>query len=90
MLLDGKAGHAGCGQPLAQPFAIIGQHLVGGIALEKRTVMARAAQLVAIRQEQRAVEGVRMRPRQHGERGEPVRVEVGERPGDAAAPIVAS
>ena len=30
-----------------------------------------------------------MRPRQHGERSQPLRVAIGERPGDAAAPIVA-
>ena len=51
--------------------------------------MARAVRLLAVRQRQRAVEGVRMRTRQHGQRGEALGITVGDAPGDAAAPVVA-
>ena len=52
-------------------------------------MMARAMLLLAVGQRERAVEGVRMRARQDGERGEPLRIPVGDAPRDAAAPVVA-
>ena len=48
MPLDRGRRNAGRGQPLAQPFAIVGQHHIGGIGLEKRLVMPRAMRLIAV------------------------------------------
>ena len=89
MLLDRGSGNAVGGQPLAQPFGVVGQHDIGRIGLEKRLVVPRALRLFAVGHLQRAIEGVGMRPRQYGERGQPLRIAVGQRPGDAAAPVVA-
>ena len=50
--------------------------------------MPRAMRLVAIGHLQGAIEGVRMRPRQHRERRQPLREALGQRPGNAAAPVV--
>ena len=77
------------GQALAQPFGIVGQHHIGGIRLEKRLVVPRPLRLIAIGHLQRAIEGIGMRPRQHGERRQPLRESIRERPRDAAAPIMA-
>ena len=48
MRLDCGSRNAGRGQPLAQPFGVVGQHHVGGAGLEKRLVMPRAMRLLAI------------------------------------------
>lgn len=88
MPLDRVRRNAVRGEPLTQPTRVIGQHEVGGIGLEKPFVMPRALRLLAVGLQQRPVEGVRMRPRQHRERGDPLRISVGQRPGDAAAPVV--
>jgi hypothetical protein len=45
--------------------------------------------LIAIRHLQGAIESIGMRPRQHGQRRQPLRNAIGERPGDAAAPVMA-
>ena len=89
MLLDRGSGNAIGGQALAQPSGVVGQHHIGGIGLQKRLVMPRALRLLAVGHLQRAIERVRMRPRQNGERGQPLVIAVGEAPGDAAAPVVA-
>ena len=89
MLLDCGCRHAGGGKSLAQPFGVVGQHDIGGVGLEEGSVMARTACLFAVRQRQRAVEGIGMRPRLDGQRREPLSVAIGKRPGDAAAPIMA-
>ena len=52
-------------------------------------MMARAMLLLTIGQSECAVEGVRVRARQDGERSEPLRIHVGNAPRDAAAPVVA-
>ena len=84
---------AAAGTPAAasrsRRLCVVGQHQIGGIGFEKRLVMPRALRLIAVGHLQRAVEGVGMRPRQHGERGQPLRIAIGQRPGDAAAPVVA-
>ena len=51
--------------------------------------MPRTLRLIAIGHQQRPVEGIGMRPRQHGERCDPLRKTIGQRPGNAAAPVVA-
>src|SRR5205814_8959702 len=61
---------------------------IGCIWLKKGRVRPRAVLLTAIGL-QGTVESIGMRPRQHGERCDPLRVSIGERPGDAAAPIMA-
>ena len=62
------------------------QQTRSGIGLEKIPVMARAMRLVAVRHLQRAVEGIGVRARQHGERGEALWIAVGDAPGDARSP----
>ena len=89
MPFDRLLRHAVGGQPVAQPFAIVRQHDVGGIGFEERLVMFRALRLLAVGHAKRAVERVRMRPRQDGERGDPLRITIGQCPGDAAAPVMA-
>ena len=81
--------HAGRIPAHAQPFGIVGEHDGGRARFEECAMMARAMLLLAIGQSERAVEGVRMRARQDGERGEPLRIPVGDAPRDAAAPVVA-
>jgi hypothetical protein len=83
---DRVSGNAG--EMLAQPPRVVGKNDIGGTGLEERLVVPRAVRLIAVGQLQRAIEGVGMRPRQHGERGQPRWKPVGERPGDAAAPVV--
>jgi hypothetical protein len=51
-------------------------------------MVARALLLLAVGQCERAIEGVRVRARQHGERGEPFGIAVRHTPRDAAAPVV--
>ena len=89
MLSPSPRRHAVRRPAIAQPFGIVGQHDIGGIGLEERLVMPRAMRLIAVGHLQRAVEGVGMRPRQDGERGDALGIAVGQRPGDAAAPIMA-
>src|SRR5437016_4792079 len=72
----------------AQPFSVVRQHHRGRTRLKKLAVVTRAMLLVAIGQRQCAVESIRMRARQDGERGEPLWIFVGDPPRDAAAPIV--
>jgi hypothetical protein len=89
MLGDRGRRHAVGRQPIAQPFGVVGKNDISRIGLEKGRVMSRALRLLAVQHLQRAVEGIGMRPRQHGQRSDPVRIAVGEPPGDAAAPVVA-
>ena len=88
MRFDRARRHAVGRQPLAQPSGVVGQHGVGGIGREKRGVVSRALRLIAARHLQGAVESVGMRPRQHRERRQLLRIFVGQRPADAAAPVV--
>src|SRR5260370_15922427 len=89
MLLDRSGGNAGRSQALAQWPGIIGQQQIGGAGFEKGLVMPRAVRLIAIGHCERAIEGVGMRPRQYSKRRQPVRSAIGERPCNAAAPVVA-
>ena len=86
---DRVSGNAGGRPPLAQPSGVIGKNDIGGAGLEESLVVPGALRLFAVRHLQGAIEGVGMRPRQDGERGQPLRKPIGERPGDAAAPVVA-
>jgi hypothetical protein len=45
--------------------------------------------LIAVRQLQRAIESIGMRPRQHRERAQSLRKPIRQRPRDTAAPVVA-
>ena len=88
MFFDRHGRDAVGGEPIAQPFGVGGENHIGCIRLKKGRVMPRAVRLTAIGL-QGTVESIGMRPRQHGERCDPLRVSIGERPGDAAAPIMA-
>ena len=88
MLLLRGPRNAGCIPAHAQPFSVVRQHHRGRIWREKFAMVTRAMLLVAIGQRQRAVESIRMRARQDGERGEPLWIFVGDPPRDAAAPVV--
>ena len=48
MRLDRTCGNAGRGQPLAEPFRIIGQQQIGRTRFEKGLVMPRSVRLIAI------------------------------------------
>src|SRR5260370_15481199 len=89
MLLDRGSRNAGRRETLAQPFGIVGKNNIGGAGLEKSLVVPRAVRLIAILHLQGAIEGVGMRPRQDGERAQPLRKTIGQRPGNAAAPVMA-
>jgi hypothetical protein len=89
MLRDRGGGNAGGGEPLPQLPCTVSQQQIGGARLEKGLVMARAMRLLAIQHLQRAIEGVGVGPRQHGQRRQPLRNAIRERPGNAAAPVVA-
>ncbi len=89
MLLDRGIGNAGGCPPLAQPFGVVAQNDIGGAGFEKSLVVPRAVRLIAILHLQCAIEGVGMRPRQDGERAQPLRKTIGQRPGNAAAPVMA-
>src|SRR5437764_9994519 len=87
MLFDRTDGDAGGGQTLAQPFGVIGENDIGRIVFEEGLVMARAQYLSTICLK-RPIERIGMRPRQHRERGQPLRTSVRQPPGNAAAPVV--
>ena len=89
MRLDRRGGNAIGGEAIPQPFGVVGQHDIGGIRLQKRLVVPRALRLFGVGHLQRAIERVRMRARENGERRQPLMMAVGEAPGDAAAPVVA-
>jgi len=89
VLLDRGMRYAGRRPPLAQPLGVVGKNDIRRAGFEKGLVMSRAVRLIAIGHCERAIEGVGMRPRQHGERRQPIGKAIGERPGDAAAPVVA-
>ena len=89
MFLDRGSRNAGRSKTLAQPFGVVGKNNIGRTGLEKSLVVPRAVRLIAILHLQCAIEGVGMRPRQDGERRQPLRKTIGERPGNTAAPVVA-
>src|SRR6516164_6617332 len=51
--------------------------------------MLGTARLLAVRHGERAIEGVGMRARHDGERGDAITMQVSDSPGDAGAPVVA-
>jgi hypothetical protein len=77
------------GPAIAQPFGVVGQHFFAGVRSRNALWCRERLGLIAVDQLQRAVEGVGVRPRQDGERGQPRVMAVGEPPGDAAAPVMA-
>ena len=89
MFLDRRRGHALAEQAVAQAARIVGQQHLAGLGLEECAVMARAVLLSPSGFCERAAERLRMRPRQDGERGEPLGMRAGHAPRDLPAPIVA-
>ena len=62
MPLDRGRGNAVGGETLAQKSGIVGQQQIGGVGFEEGPVVPRAVGLIAIRQLQRAIEGIGVRP----------------------------